>query len=120
MAAGVFTVETDASLTLDAAVHLVIDERPEILIAKRSLTKLIYPRAVTRHHRHVLQVAFTAFIAHGTIMGMIEHQALNHGGAKIGGLGILDRNACTFRRRRHAGHYELAGFVVLVSELFDR
>ena len=100
-----------APVALDAAIHLVVYKGPEILIAKRALLKFIPPVHVPRHDGHVLKMAFTAFIAHRAIMGVIQHQPFNHAGAEGYRVLILNRKARSFGRRPEAGHHQLAAFV---------
>ena len=54
VSARVLTIEAYAALALDAAVHLVIDERTKVLIAECSFAEAVGAHAVTGHHRHVL------------------------------------------------------------------
>src|ERR1700744_5223169 len=118
-AACIFTIKPHAPLTLNAAIHLVIHERAEILIAKRSLAKAVTARAVTGHHRHVLKMAFATFLTNRAIVRMVLHQALNHCPAKGHGLSIRNGNARAFSGWRHACHHELSCCVLLVAELLN-
>jgi len=117
---GAIAVITDAAVTLDTPIHFVIHEWTEVLIAKCSLVELVATILVTRHHRHVLKVAFAAFIAHRTIVGMIQHHSFNDAGSKCGCFRIRNRNACSVGRRGHARHHNLPLLVVFILELFDR
>src|SRR5207248_5175879 len=81
VASRVLTVEAHAPLALDAAVHLMINERTEILILKCTLRKPVMPGAVAGHYCHVLQVTLATLIAHGTIVRMVLHDTFNHCGA---------------------------------------
>ena len=65
------------------------------------------------------KMALAAFIAHRTIVGMVQHQAFNNGGPELGRLRILNRDAGAFGSRRHAGHHDLAVRVVFILELLD-
>ena len=76
--ARVFPVVAHAPVALDAAIHLVSDEGPEVLISERALGKFIAAVSVPRHHGHVLQVTTAAFITYRAIMGMICHQPFNY------------------------------------------
>src|SRR6201997_1442599 len=116
---GVFAIKTHASLALNAAVHLVIHQRAEVLIAKSSFAKAVNARAMTGHHRHVLKMAFAAFVADRAIVRMVLHQALNHGCAKRRRFGVGNRDAGALRDRRHARHHELACCVLLIAKLLD-
>ena len=72
------------------------------------------------HHRHVLQMAFAAFVAHRAVVGMIDHQPLDDAGPESLRLRIVDGNADAVVGRRHAGHDDLTARVLFVFELLDR
>src|SRR6478735_5339189 len=57
ISSGVIPIESDAALALDAAIHLVVHQRPEILIPERALREGIMAGNVTGHHGHILKVA---------------------------------------------------------------
>src|SRR5215831_14107869 len=69
--AGIVTVVAHATVALNASVHLMIHQRTEILIMERALVELITAVGMAGHHRHVLEMALTAFIADRTVMRMI-------------------------------------------------
>ena len=117
--ARIVAIKTHTTVTLDAAVHLVIDERAEILIVKRALLERVAAVVMAGHHRHVLQMTFAAFIAHRTIVRMVQHHAFDDRGAESDGFRILDRDARAFGGRRHARHHEFAVRVVFILELLD-
>ena len=75
---------------------------------------------MTRHDRHILQVALTTFLAHGTIMRMVFHQPLDHGGAKCFCGFRLYGNAHAVDSGCHTGHGEAAPRVVGIGVLNDR
>ena len=52
--AGVVAVEPRAAVALDAAVHLVVDERAQVLVVKRTLPAAITAISMPGHYRHVL------------------------------------------------------------------
>ena len=116
---GVVTIVADAAVALDAAVHLVIDERAEVLVPMRSFFETRAPVVVPGHDRHVLQMTFAAFIADRAIVRMIQHEPFDHAFAESLCFGIVDRYAGAVCGRRHAGHDDLAACVLLVFELFD-
>src|SRR5690606_37574705 len=60
-AAGIVLVVAHAAVASDAAVHLMGDERAEVLIVMGALAEAITALVMAGHHRHVLQVAMTAF-----------------------------------------------------------
>src|SRR5215472_1935622 len=117
--ASIVAIVADAAVTLDAAIHLVIHQRSQILIAKRALLKLVAPIIVTGHHSHVLQVAFTALVTHRAIMRMIQHESLDNAGAEGNNLGISYGDTGAVGRGCHAGHDDLSVTVVLIPELLN-
>jgi len=100
----VVPIKPDAAVTLYTAVHLVIHEGPQILVHVRPLAEAKSAVDMASHDRHVLKVAFTALITHGTVMGMICHQPLDVAGAEFSSFRIIDGQACTISGRCHAGH----------------
>src|SRR3981081_541248 len=90
----VFAIKAHTSLALNAAVHLMAHQRAEILIAKCSFAKAVNALPVPRHHRHVLKVAFSAFVTDGTVVWMVLHQALDNSGTKGHSFRIGDGDAC--------------------------
>jgi hypothetical protein len=87
---GIIHVEPQASVALNAAVHLVIDERTQILIIVSAFLEAEFPHCMAGHDSHVLEMAFAALIANWTIMGMICHQPLNYARAELLRLWVLD------------------------------
>src|SRR5215813_13801813 len=73
VAARVLAIKPHASVALDAAVHFMVYERAEVLIAECALIETIASIIVSGHDGHILQVALTAFVADRTIMGMVLH-----------------------------------------------
>ena len=118
--AGVLVVETHAAITGDAAIHLVIDERAEILVAVRDLLLVVAAVVVARHQGHVLQMAFAAFLANRAVVRMADHQAFDDAGPKGFCLGIFDGNPRAWLHRGHARHGHQAGAVFCVAILLDR
>lgn len=116
----VVTVETDTTVALDAAVHFVINEGAHVLIAVRPFLESGPPIAVAGHDRHVLEMAFTAFIADRAVMRMVQHEPLNHARPESPGLGIIHGKAHALSYRSHAGHHDPAAGVLFVLELFYR
>jgi len=75
------------------------------------------PENVTGHDRHVLEVAFTTFVADWAVMRMVQHEPLNHARPEGPGLGIIHGNAHSLGRRSHAGHNNPAARVIFILEL---
>ena len=74
---GIVPVEPDAAVTLDAAVHLVVHEGPQVLVDVGPLAEAEAAVDVACHDRHVLQMAFAPFVADRAVVGMIGHQPLD-------------------------------------------
>src|SRR6185503_15743065 len=72
VSSGILPVEAHAAVTLNAPVHLVINKRSKILIPECAFLKFCTTVVMARHHRHVLQMAFTTLIAHRAIMRMAQ------------------------------------------------
>ena len=77
MATGVVSVKVYASVTLDAAIHLVVDKRPEVLILIGSLAAPVSAVGVASHHRHVLQVTLAPFVTDRAVVWVVEHEPLD-------------------------------------------
>jgi hypothetical protein len=112
------SVKPDAAVTLDAPVHFMVDERPQILVAVGPFFESVFPVSVPCHHRHVLEMAFAAFIAHRAVMGVVDHQPLYHGSPELHGFGVVYGNTHPFAHRGHAGHDDFTTGIVFVPEPF--
>ena len=112
-AAGVLVVEARAAVAGDAAVELVGDERPEVLVLEGPLAAAVAPVAVPGHHRHVLQVALAALVADRAVVRVAEHHELDHLGAEADRLGVEDVHLRALLRLGHAGHGDLALLLAL-------
>lgn len=89
-AAGVVLVVAHAAVAGDAAVHLMGDERAEFLVLVGALGEAVPALVVAGHHRHVLQVAVTAFLAHRAVVRVVGHQPFDDAGAELLGLFVFD------------------------------
>ena len=116
----VVPVETDTAVALDAAVHLVINEGAQVLIAVRPLLEAGPPVTVAGHDRHVLEVAFTAFITDGAVVRMIDHEPFYDARPEGPRLRVINGNAHALGNRSHAGHHNSAAGVLLILELLNR
>src|SRR5688500_1621623 len=96
-ASRIVAIKPSTAVALDAAVHLVIDERAQVLVVKRALPASVTAIGMPRHYRHVLQVAFATLVAHRTIMRVVDHQPFDHAGAEFPRLGIVDGDAGAIR-----------------------
>ncbi len=86
--AGIVLVKTDTAVTGDAPVHFMIDQGTEVLVAEGSFVEAVPPVIMTGHHRHILKVAFAAFVAGRTVVRMVGHQAFDDVGSELFSLGI--------------------------------
>src|SRR5208283_5038903 len=118
-AAGIIPIVAHAAVTLDTAVHLMGDERAEVPVAVGSLLKSVFAVVMPGHDSHVLEVALPALIANRTIMGMVEHEPLDHARPKLYRLRVVDGNPGALISGRHAGHDDLAPSIFLIPELLD-
>jgi hypothetical protein len=116
----IVAIEAHAAIAGDAAIHLVPEKRPEILIAEGALGEAVAAVDVSGHDRHILEVALAPFLADRAIVGMIGHQPFDDGAAHLGRLRFRDRDPGAVLRRGHAGHDDLALSVVLVPVLRHR
>ena len=73
VAIGIVPVVAHAAVAGDTAVHLVIDEGAEILIAMGPLGAAVASARMPGHEGHVLQVAFAAFLAHRAVVRVVDH-----------------------------------------------
>ena len=112
-------VVAHAAIAGDAAVHLVSDERAEFLVLVGALGEAITALVVAGHHRHVLQVAVTAFFAHRAVVRVVGHQPFDDAGAKHFRFFVFDGNPASVSGRGHAGHDDTTTGVVLVGVLLD-
>ena len=115
--ASIVVVEAHAAVARDAAVHLVGDERAQILVATGALAEPVAAPVVTGHHGHVLKVAVAAFLAHRAIVRMVDHQPFHHAGAESPGFLILDINAGAVSGRGHTRHHQHTPVVLAVLVL---
>src|SRR5690606_14751092 len=119
-AAGIVLVIAQAAIAGDTTVHLVSDEWPQLLILVGPFAEAVAPLIVAGHHRHVLQVTVTTFLAHRAIMRVVDHQPLDDAGAEGLGFLVVDRDPAVVRCGSHARHDQPAAGVVLVAVLLDR
>ncbi len=119
-AASVILVVAHAAVAGDAAVHLVGDEGAELLVLVGTLGETVATGVMPGHHRHVLQVAVTAFLAHRAVVRVVGHQPFDDAGAERLGFLVVDADPGVVGGRRHAGHDDATTGVVLVVVLLDR
>jgi hypothetical protein len=115
----VISIESYTSIALDTAVHFVFKKGPKVLTGIGPLLEPKFSPRVAGHHGHVLQMAFPAFIADGTVVRMVRHEPLNDSGAKLLHFRIVDGNAHSILSIAYAGHDNLTASIFLVSKQFD-
>ena len=113
-ASRVVLVKPDTTVALYTSVHLVIDERAQILIAMCALLKLKSPVCVAGHHRHVLQMARSTFVAYSAIVGVIRHQPFDNVLAKLHRFLVLYRDPLIVRNWLHTRHDQPAFLIVFI------
>ena len=89
-ASGIFAVKTHAAITLDAAVHFVVHQRTQILIAESAFEEGVPAMVMTSHHSHVLKMTVSTLVADWTIVRVVDHHALNDPSSEGDCLWILD------------------------------
>jgi len=118
-AARIITIEPDATVALNAAVHLVIDKWAEVLVSVRALFEPGSAIIMAGHDRHVLKVALAAFVADWAVMGMVQHEPLDHARAEGPRIGIINGQSQALSYRGHAGHGDPAARILVILEHFD-
>ncbi len=87
---GIIGIEAEAPVTLNTPVHLVLYKRPQVLVPVCPFFEFIPPVGMAGHHCHILEMAFTSFIAHRAVVGMIGHETFNHSLPECNGFRITD------------------------------
>jgi hypothetical protein len=119
VAACIIPVKTNTAVTLNAPVHLMVDEGAEILVAVSSLGVFIPPVIMTRHDGHILKMTFPAFITDRAVMGVIGHQRLNNISPEHLCFGIVDGDYRALGGRLHAGHDDTSPGILIILELLN-
>jgi len=114
----VIPVKSDAPVTLNAAVHFVVNKRAKVLVPVSAFFEPGPAVIVSCHYSHILEVAFSSFIANRTVMRVIEHKELDYAFPESQRFRVVNRDAQAVRNRRHAGHYYSSALIMLVFKLF--
>src|SRR3990172_117085 len=117
VAAGVIVVEAHAPVALDAPIHLVIQEGPEILVVEGPLGGSIAAMRGTGHDGHVLEMTFSSLVADRAVVRVARHEPLSHRRPEGPRFRVVDGDAGALLGRSQAGHHDLALGVVLIFEL---
>jgi hypothetical protein len=97
----------------------MIDERPKILVSVRALLESEFPIVMPGHHRHILQMTRTSFIADRAIMRMVCHQPPNNLFAESLRIVISNRDVLLIGDRFHTRHHQSSFLIVFVFVNFD-
>jgi hypothetical protein len=117
---GVIVVIANTTITLDAAVHFMVNEWSQVLIGERSFFIMIAAVIVARHDGHILQMATPAFIANGAIVRVIGHKPFYNLAAKRFGGFVGHRYPQTVFYIFHATHHQFAMGIVLIFKHLHR
>ncbi len=85
-----------------------------------TLGEAIAAKAMSRHHRHILQVAVAALLADRTVVRVVGHQPLHHAFTKLFGFTIIDRDKGAVCCRGHTGHNETTAGIFSILKLLNR
>ena len=102
----ILLVEARAAVAVDAAVHLVLHQGAQVLVRVGALLAGVAAQPVPAGHRRVLQQAVAALVAHRAVVGMVEHEPLDHVAAELDGLRIRGRDHHAVRGLDHAAHLQ--------------
>ena len=119
-AASVISIEPDATVALDAAVHLVIDKGSQVLVVVRAFFEPRSAVSMAGHDRHILKVAFAAFIADRAVMRMVQHEPFDDARPESPRIGVVNGQPHAFGHQGHAGHGDPAVRILVVLEHLDR
>src|SRR5208283_672890 len=114
----VVPVKSDAPVTLDTAVHFVINKRAQVLVTVSTFFEPEPSVIVPCHYSHILEVAFSSFITNRAVMRVVDHKQLDYALPESQHFRVVNRYARTVRNRRHAGHYYPSALVMFVFKLF--
>lgn len=114
----IFPIESDTTVALYAAVHLVIYERAEVLVPVSKFRKFIFSINVPGHDRHILKMTFAAFITDWAIMRVVNHEPLDDTCPEFANVVVIYGNPGSISRRGHTRHNYGTPSVFFVPELF--
>jgi hypothetical protein len=102
--AGKLLIETPAPPALNAAIHFVLDEYPQVLIGVGSLLSEVAPYPMTSGHGEILKQTMSPFITDRTVVRMVHHQPSNHMFPEIDCLFVGGRYRHAIASIDHATH----------------
>jgi hypothetical protein len=101
---GKLLVKSGTAVAMDAAVHLMLNVRSQVLVPVRSLPAPIPADAVPAGHCFILQQALSPLVTYWTIQGMVHHQQFDYSFAKLNRLSVGCRNDHSIPGIDHATH----------------
>ena len=102
--AGEFLVVSRASITVNTTIHLMLNQRAQVLIRIRPLIAGITSDTMSAGDRHVLEQTLATFVANRAIMGVVEHQPFNDMFAKVHRLTVCGGHHHVVLGLDHATH----------------
>jgi hypothetical protein len=111
-------VKPDAPVTLNTAVHFVVNKRAKVLVLVSPFFEPEPAVIVSCHYSHILEMAFSAFITNRAVMRVIDHEELDYVLPESQCFRVVNRDARTVLNRSHAGHHDPSALVMLVFKLF--
>jgi hypothetical protein len=115
----VVIVEPNTSVTLNAAIHFMIDTRAQILIVVCPFLIAEFSVRVAGHNSHILQMTLTPFITDRTVMRVIYHEPFHYVFSKFPNFFLRDGNTEVLCNRLHASHHDLSIVIVFVPVFPD-
>ena len=98
-----FLTKADTARAVNAARHIGCNQGAEILVDDDPLGFLVARRRCAIAHRQILQLAFAALIANGTVERVIDEQKLHHALLRRFGVGGVGLDLHSFGCRCGAG-----------------
>ncbi len=106
LVAAEFLVIAGTPVALDAPVHLVGDQRAEILIDVGPFGAFVAADGMVARDGQVLEQAVAALVADRAVVGMVEHEPFDDVAAEIDGFGIDGGNHHVVLGVDHARHLD--------------
>ncbi|HKY55507.1 MAG TPA: hypothetical protein VJM08_14415 [Anaerolineales bacterium] len=92
LATCIILIKPNTTVALDTSVHFVIDEGAQILISVRPLFESKSSVRVTRHNRHILEMARSSLVTNSAVVWMVCHQPFDDMFPKLHSFMVLDRD----------------------------
>jgi hypothetical protein len=104
METGKLLIKPTASPTVDTTIHLMLDQRAEVLVAIGPFFPQVAPDPMTPGNRQILKQTVPTFITDRAVMGMVHHQPFNHVFTEIDRFLVSRRYDHALLPIRHAAH----------------